>query len=155
MSRREFWNTPHGDGDVRGVCPMPMITEPMPLSDGMFTIMVPATVLPLVVTLVWAERKAKRLGLIPVKEQLSFAGRLRAFFQQLNVVGFVLLGTAVSLILLPLTLSQTAKSGWNNRMSILYSKYFHIDNFPSINHCHDRGRLCCLVPVHRMGQLFC
>lgn len=30
----------------------------------MFAILVPATLLPLIVTLFWAERKAKRLGLV-------------------------------------------------------------------------------------------
>lgn len=33
-------------------------------SDGMFAILVPATLLPLIVTLFWAERKAKQLGIV-------------------------------------------------------------------------------------------
>lgn len=32
--------------------------------DGMFAILVPATLLPLIITLFWAEQKAKRLGIV-------------------------------------------------------------------------------------------
>ena len=34
--------------------------------DGMFAIMVPASLAPLILTLLWAERKAQRLGLVDV-----------------------------------------------------------------------------------------
>lgn len=86
--------------------------------DGMFAIMVPATLSPLILVLLWAERKAKKLGLVPVKKQMSFKARVWDFIEQLNVVGLVLFGTAVALILLPLTLSQTANNGWKNRASL-------------------------------------
>ena len=33
-------------------------------TDAMFAILVPATLLPLIFTLFWAERKAKRLGIV-------------------------------------------------------------------------------------------
>lgn len=32
--------------------------------DGMFAILVPASLLPLIITLLWAEQKAKRLGIV-------------------------------------------------------------------------------------------
>ena len=93
----------------------------------MFAILVPASLSPLIITLYWAENKAKKLGLVdeairratpgyvePVKEQLTITQRIWRFAEQLDLVGLVLLGAAVSLILLPLTLSQTAKSGWKN-----------------------------------------
>ncbi len=41
-----------------------LILIPLP-ADGMFAILIPTSLAPLIVTLVWAERKAKRLGLVP------------------------------------------------------------------------------------------
>lgn len=105
-----------GAGDV---CPFPYTRQIHQLTlsiDGMFAILVPATILPLIITLLWAERKAKRLGLVPVPEQTSFVTKVKRFISELDVFGLLLLGTAVALILLPITLSRTAKGGWNNRM---------------------------------------
>ncbi|KAK7689671.1 hypothetical protein QCA50_007466 [Cerrena zonata] len=94
---------------------------------GMFAILVPASLSPLIVTLYWAENKAKKLGLVeealrrtapgyiePVKQKLTIVQRLWRFTEQLDLIGLVFLGAAVALILLPLTLSQTASSGWKN-----------------------------------------
>ncbi|KAH8118651.1 drug:h+ antiporter [Phellopilus nigrolimitatus] len=93
---------------------------------GMFAILVPATLLPLIITLFWAERKARRIGLIdaalvhdgagstvPVPGKTFIAGLHRAA-GQLDLIGLVLLGAAVALILLPLTLAEKAKDGWKN-----------------------------------------
>ncbi|TBU22782.1 drug:h+ antiporter [Dichomitus squalens] len=90
---------------------------------GMFAILVPASLAPLIVTLFWAEQKAKRLGLVnvprvkpdveaPVANPLL--NRIWAFAQQLDVVGLALIGASVALILLPLTLAPEAKSQWHN-----------------------------------------
>lgn len=82
----------------------------------MFAILVPASLAPLVITLYWAERKAKKLGLVPVKHNtMSVGGRVWYFVEQLDVIGLTFLGAAVALILLPLTLSRTARDGWKNR----------------------------------------
>ncbi|EKM58957.1 uncharacterized protein PHACADRAFT_25102 [Phanerochaete carnosa HHB-10118-sp] len=88
---------------------------------GMFAILIPASLAPLIVTLCWAERKAKRLGLTP--PSTAFVGdnlwqRVWNFSEQLDLVGLTLLGASVALILLPLTLSQTAKGGWDNASMI-------------------------------------
>jgi hypothetical protein len=83
----------------------------------MFAILIPASLSPLVVTLYWAERKAKRLGLAPTAGVFSgdtWKQRIWNFIEQLDLVGLIILGASVALILLPLTLSQTAKSGWDN-----------------------------------------
>ncbi len=90
----------------------------------MFAILVPATVLPLVITLVWAERRSKQLGIVeqalaeadisistPPGEPLSL--RVKRIVDQLDLVGLALLGAAVSLILLPLTLSKSVGSAWS------------------------------------------
>ncbi|KAI6105135.1 major facilitator superfamily domain-containing protein [Pisolithus croceorrhizus] len=99
---------------------------------GMFAIAMPLVLAPLIATLLWGERKAKKLAL--VDSLLSSARsrarslsryshssqgleigfrlrytllrqRLRRLAEQLDLVGLVLLGAAVSLILLPLTMS--------------------------------------------------
>ncbi|KAK0468474.1 drug:h+ antiporter [Desarmillaria tabescens] len=77
---------------------------------GMFAILIPASLSPLIVTLVWAERKAKRLGL----SDESLLQQTLEVMSQLDVVGLVLIGTSVALILLPLTLAENASGGWNN-----------------------------------------
>lgn len=83
---------------------------------GMFAILVPASLSPLIITLVWAERKAKRLGLVPekLKSDKSLPQQTLEVISQLDVVGLVLIGTSVALILLPLTLAENASRGWNN-----------------------------------------
>ncbi|KAI0755989.1 drug:h+ antiporter [Irpex lacteus] len=83
---------------------------------GMFAILIPASLSPLIVTLYWAERKAKRLGLVPesIDKSLPIGTQVWNFVQNLDLVGLVLLGAAVALILLPLTLSQTVSKGWHS-----------------------------------------
>ena len=91
----------------------------------MFAILVPATLLPLIITLFWAEWKAKKLGILDdivssVKKPTglgSIVDKTKTVISQLDAIGLVLLAAGVSLILLPLTLSQTASNGWNNRES--------------------------------------
>lgn len=85
-------------------------------TDGMFAILVPCAILPLILTLVWAERKAKTLGHAPpvkVKEG-TLGSRVWGFIEALDVFGIILLGAAVILILLPMTLSARALNGWGN-----------------------------------------
>ncbi|KAH0838678.1 major facilitator superfamily domain-containing protein [Lanmaoa asiatica] len=93
---------------------------------GMFAILVPVSLSPLIITLLWAEYKTKKLGLIKtIKDDsedamdgatsfVTILQHLRRTAAQLDLVGLILLGTAVSLILLPLTLSQTVKGQWKN-----------------------------------------
>ncbi|KAG0701988.1 major facilitator superfamily domain-containing protein [Suillus ampliporus] len=91
---------------------------------GMFAILVPAALAPLIITLLWAERRAKMLALLdspprsrsnsrqPSLPHVSMKVRLLRAAEQLDLVGLVLLGFAVSLILLPLTI--TVKGHWRN-----------------------------------------
>ena len=98
-------------------------------TDGMFTILIPVSLAPLMVTLFWAERKAKRLGLVekalgrpgaseavaakPVVSR-SFIGAVWHWTQTFDLIGLVFLETAVALILVPLTLSSTEAKGWHD-----------------------------------------
>ncbi|KIP10562.1 hypothetical protein PHLGIDRAFT_115319 [Phlebiopsis gigantea 11061_1 CR5-6] len=84
---------------------------------GMFAILIPVSLAPLIITLFWAERKAKKLGLTSAITEFTgqtLTQRIWHFTEQLDVIGLLFLGAAVALILLPLTLSQTAKGGWHN-----------------------------------------
>ncbi|KAI0092894.1 drug:h+ antiporter [Irpex rosettiformis] len=84
---------------------------------GMFAILIPASLSPLIVTLYWAERKAKRLGLVSNNghdKSLPILTQIWNFAQNLDIIGLIFLGAAVALILLPLTFSQTASRGWHN-----------------------------------------
>ena len=95
----------------------------------MFTILVTATVLPIILTLSYAERKSRLMayekGEASVK--LSLKEKFQAVFRQLDIIGLGLLGAAVALIVLPLTLSQTVKHGWKDGMS-----FFPETVFPSL-----------------------
>ena len=97
------------------------------LLDGMFTILVPVSLSPLVFTLFWAERKARRLGLVEKalgrpaeqttpskKTRTSFPVLVWRWAEAFDLIGLVLLVVAVALILVPLTLSSTASHGWHN-----------------------------------------
>ncbi|KAF5338766.1 hypothetical protein D9611_013329 [Ephemerocybe angulata] len=83
---------------------------------GMFAILVPATILPLIITLLWAEFQAKKRGYItprPASDK-SFAYKLQSFASKLDLAGLALIGTSVALILLPLTLAKKSENGWKN-----------------------------------------
>lgn len=84
----------------------------------MFAILVPAALAPLIVTLLWAERKAKKLGLINTNDNpdqhVPVTTRVLDTIGKLDIFGLLLLGISVALILLPLTLTQGAKGHWKN-----------------------------------------
>lgn len=82
---------------------------------GMFAILVPASLLPLIATLLWAEREARKRGYItkqPSKDGVW--AKFLDYAERLDIVGLTLIGTSVALILLPLTLARSAKGGWKN-----------------------------------------
>ena len=83
---------------------------------GLWAIVLPAAFLPLALPLFLNMRKAAKLHLLPPSPWLgrSFAGGLKSLWYDLDVMGLLLLSAAVSLILIPLTLAATARSGWRN-----------------------------------------
>ncbi|KAF8887863.1 drug:h+ antiporter [Gymnopilus junonius] len=87
---------------------------------GMFAILIPVSLLPLIVTLLWAEWKARKLGLTSngnsqaTQSNETLFRRVLTAADKLDIFGLLFLGTSVALILLPLTLSQTAKGQWHN-----------------------------------------
>ena len=143
------------------------LTHTIISTDGMFAILIPVSLSPLIITLFWAENKAKALGLVKVHGRSPSAGpkddsdssiaRKAWFFaEQLDLVGLILLGAAVALILLPLTLSQTAKSGWKNGRSFgLKSIDSGLHDAYSVHHCNARYWFCSALRLCFMGFPIC
>ncbi|KAI0793538.1 MFS general substrate transporter [Fomes fomentarius] len=95
---------------------------------GMFAVLIPAALMPLILTLFWGERQAKKLGLVhvphpsqdlvsPVKER--YLQRAWLFAEQLDLIGLILLAAAVALILLPMTLAQREGNSWSSPSMIV------------------------------------
>lgn len=83
---------------------------------GIWAIVLPVAFLPLALALFLNMRKAKKLNQLapfPWKGQ-SFVGGIKSIWHELDIMGLLLLTAAFSLILIPCTLAQRAKGGWNN-----------------------------------------
>ncbi|KAI9045076.1 siderochrome-iron transporter MirC [Aspergillus affinis] len=83
---------------------------------GMWSIILPASFLPLALSLLLNQRKARRLNLIKPRKtrHLGFLAAARRTWYDLDMFGLMLLSAAVTLILVPLTLAANAKNGWKN-----------------------------------------
>ncbi|KAH8080721.1 drug:h+ antiporter [Cristinia sonorae] len=89
---------------------------------GMFTIIAPAVMAPMVGILLWSERKAKLFlaskGVVEHHSTKPTHIRLWHTFEKFDFLGLLLLAGSISLILLPLTLASAAKGGWHNASMI-------------------------------------
>lgn len=83
---------------------------------GMWTIILPVAFLPLAISLFINQRKAARLNMLPPSplQGRSAMQIVKHLWFELDVMGLLLLSAALALILLPLQLAATAKSGWRN-----------------------------------------
>ncbi|KAI9782316.1 MAG: hypothetical protein M1816_001929 [Peltula sp. TS41687] len=83
---------------------------------GMWTIILPLAFLPFAVSLFINQRKAAKFNILPPApwHGRSWAEIIKHIWFELDVMGLLLLSAALSLILLPLILAATAKSGWRN-----------------------------------------
>ncbi|PCG91911.1 Major facilitator superfamily domain, general substrate transporter [Penicillium occitanis (nom. inval.)] len=89
---------------------------------GMWAIILPATFLPLALSLLFNQRKANRLRLIKQKnrkQNRTFYQSVRSVWYELDMFGLILLSTAVSLLLIPLTLAANSKNGWHDNRIIV------------------------------------
>lgn len=101
--------------------------RPLPLQ-------VPACLLPIIVTLLWGQRKAKKAALLArphnpapaikvsrnLKSTAVAIGRpFLHFGKECDAVGLVLIATALSLILLPLGLAKASSRGWQTPSMIV------------------------------------
>ena len=87
---------------------------------GLWAIVLPIAFLPLALSLILNGRKAAKLSILPAGPRFQGGNwnSLVALWHDLDVFGLLLLSAAISLILLPLTLAQTAKGGWHNASMI-------------------------------------
>lgn len=87
---------------------------------GMWSIILPASFLPLALSLLLNQRKARRLNLIKPKSKRrrGFLNVARRTWYDLDMFGLILLSAAVTLILVPLTLAANAPNGWKNKKII-------------------------------------
>lgn len=83
---------------------------------GIWAIVLPVAFMPLLMSLWWNQRKAARLGQLPpsIFKGQSVLAILKTLWFDLDFFGLLLLCAALSLILLPLTLAQSASGGWSN-----------------------------------------
>ncbi|KAL4735171.1 siderophore iron transporter mirC [Aspergillus similis] len=83
---------------------------------GMWSIILPASFLPLALSLLLNQRKAKRLNLIKERphHRRGFVAAIRRTWYDLDIFGLTLLSAAVTLILVPLTLAANTKNGWKS-----------------------------------------
>ncbi|KAL9033544.1 MAG: hypothetical protein Q9180_005891, partial [Flavoplaca navasiana] len=83
---------------------------------GIWTMVLPVSFLPLALALFLNTRKAKKLGRLhpsPWAGQ-SFSTGAKNLWYELDIMGLLLLSAAFALILIPCTLAQRARGGWNN-----------------------------------------
>ena len=84
---------------------------------GMWSIILPASFLPLGLSLLLNQRKARRLNLIKprLRRRRRVGDVVRRTWYDLDIFGLLLLSSAVTLILIPLTLAAKAENGWKNK----------------------------------------
>ncbi|KAF9883200.1 hypothetical protein FE257_003857 [Aspergillus nanangensis] len=83
---------------------------------GMWSIILPASFLPLALSLLLNQRRARKLNLIKSnpRRRRGFVAVARRTWYDLDMFGLLLLSAALTLILIPLTLAANAKDGWKN-----------------------------------------
>ncbi|KAK9388852.1 major facilitator superfamily domain-containing protein [Lipomyces mesembrius] len=83
---------------------------------GIWVLLVPLSVSPLLVTLFQNQRRARRLGLVA---KYSWVGKsvvtvLRSISSAIDILGILLLSAGCALVLIPLTLSSTLAMHWHD-----------------------------------------
>ncbi|KAG9042123.1 hypothetical protein FS837_011259 [Tulasnella sp. UAMH 9824] len=81
---------------------------------GMFAILIPAALSPLILTLFWAEHAAYKRGYLEHERSVPLGEKIKRSVIDSDVLGLLLLSAGVALLLLPLTLANNAKGRWHN-----------------------------------------
>lgn len=93
----------------------------------MFCILIPATLSPVIGTLLWAQLRAKRLGLSATdyhetnggtaareKDRRSIGSKLVTWAVDIDALGLILFGAGWACVLLPLTLTNKSTLPWSS-----------------------------------------
>lgn len=79
----------------------------------MYTIIIPASAIPLLISLGYHQRKASKAGMISNKDKNSSLFRDPvALFSQLDIFGLLLFTAGITLVLLPMTLAARYPNRW-------------------------------------------
>ncbi|KAH7108097.1 drug:h+ antiporter [Auriculariales sp. MPI-PUGE-AT-0066] len=92
---------------------------------GMFAIIIPITSAPIILTLLWGQHRAKKLGLLAndyrgtgetavVAEHVPIGRRIFNFVIDVDLAGLILFGFGWGLILIPLTMARTEGKSWSS-----------------------------------------
>jgi hypothetical protein len=94
----------------------------------MFALAVPVCLLPIVITLLWGQHKARKAALLAqahnpaprVRFSLKWlGGTMLHFVKECDALGLILVAAALALILLPLGLAKTSSRGWQTPSMIV------------------------------------
>lgn len=110
---------------------------------GIFTLIVPAVVLPLVFIFWFNQRKAKREGVLVEKSNKLTMGSLKHYAIEVDLLGILILAAGMALFLLPFSLYSYQSEGWQSPMVIsmiviggvlliffgVYERFFAIKTF--------------------------
>jgi MFS family permease len=121
---------------------------------GIFAIITPVVVVPLILLFALTQRKAKKLGLAPSRQENSSSAfqTVKEFVIQFDLLGVLLLAAGLALFLLPLSIYSYQTLGWKSPMIIcmltfggllvivflLYEKYWAPVNFIPVHLLADR-----------------
>ncbi|KAL7410360.1 major facilitator superfamily domain-containing protein [Mrakia frigida] len=87
---------------------------------GMFAVIIPVCLAPVIGSLFWGQHKAKKIAVLePKGPRRSFAVASRDYFNSMDAIGLVLIAASLALILLPLGLAKTASNGWRTPSMIV------------------------------------
>lgn len=87
---------------------------------GMWAIIVPVVITPLVFLFLWNQRKAEKMGILESQGKLRHisAGGIWKFIIDVDLFGVLLLGSGMALFLLPFSLYSYQGDGWRSPMII-------------------------------------
>lgn len=122
----------------------------------MFCILLPVCMSPALVVLFIGDHRAKQFGLnttlrdsqaSEAQVERTTMESIKFYWTRLNVTGLLLMGFGFALLLTPITLSTTAKGGYNNREISSLSHDVADSSLAHRHACHWRRALHRLVCV--------
>ncbi|KAJ6502389.1 drug:h+ antiporter [Mycena sanguinolenta] len=85
---------------------------------GMFVILIPIALSPLIVTLLWTERIAKNTEHNSEEPKKTYTEKLLNTAQELDIIGLLLIGVSISLTLVPLSLAKHTEK-WRDAAGLI------------------------------------
>lgn len=85
---------------------------------GIFTILTPAVVAPIIMLFLWNQHRAKKLGTITKKNHHFNVGSARALAVEFDVLGILLLAAGMALFLTPLSIYSYQEQQWRSPLII-------------------------------------